>query len=282
MIFHEYSLIFFTVLAQTAVGGYLLVSARALTQGYTLAKINRVKIPMFALWALMGLGFLFSTTHLGSPLRAFNAFNQLGSAWLSNEVFFGAAFFAVGGTQWLLSALNRGSLGLQKALMVIAMLLGAIFMYSMVKVYMINTVPTWFNIYTPLSFLMTMAVAGLLLFQLVISASKDINAATSKEIALIALLVVIASLFVTIGKADLITNIQTSAFNAIELVEGVSFYFSAQIVLLIAGFAVWVLPLFTPLSIKPTSQLTLALVLVLSSELIGRGLFYSLHMTVGL
>lgn len=30
MIFHEWSLIFFTVLAQTAVGGYLLIGARAL------------------------------------------------------------------------------------------------------------------------------------------------------------------------------------------------------------------------------------------------------------
>ena len=40
MIFHEYSLIFFTVLAQTAVGGYLLVSARALVKGYDEEKIH--------------------------------------------------------------------------------------------------------------------------------------------------------------------------------------------------------------------------------------------------
>ena len=162
MIFHEWSLIFFTVLAQTAVGGYLLIGARALVLGHDEEKLNSYKVPMFILWALMGLGFMFSTTHLGSPLRAFNAFNQLGSAWLSNEVFFGATFFAVGGLQWLLSVLKKGGVAIQKALMVGAMVLGVIFMYAMINVYMINTVPTWDNIYTPLSFIMTMVVGGLL------------------------------------------------------------------------------------------------------------------------
>ncbi|MEZ9417980.1 DmsC/YnfH family molybdoenzyme membrane anchor subunit, partial [Vibrio sp. 10N.286.49.E1] len=87
---------------------YLLIVARALVLGHDEEKLNSYKVPMFILWALMGLGFMFSTTHLGSPLRAFNAFNQLGSAWLSNEVFFGAAFFAVGGLQWPLSVLKKG------------------------------------------------------------------------------------------------------------------------------------------------------------------------------
>ncbi|GAM71804.1 anaerobic dimethyl sulfoxide reductase chain C [Vibrio sp. JCM 19236] len=140
MIFHEWSLIFFTVFAQTAVGAYLLVSFRALVDGHDTDKINSYKIPMFFLWAIMGVGFLFSTTHLGSPLRAFNALNQFGSAWLSNEIFFGAAFFAVGGLQWLLSVLNKGGAALQKILMFAAMALGVVFMYAMINVYMIDTV----------------------------------------------------------------------------------------------------------------------------------------------
>ncbi|GAM62393.1 anaerobic dimethyl sulfoxide reductase chain C [Vibrio ishigakensis] len=140
MIFHEWSLIFFTVFAQTAVGAYLLVSFRALVDGHDTDKINSYKIPMFFLWAIMGVGFLFSTTHLSSPLRAFNALNQFGSAWLSNEIFFGAAFFAVGGLQWLLSVLNKGGAALQKILMFAAMALGVVFMYAMINVYMIDTV----------------------------------------------------------------------------------------------------------------------------------------------
>lgn len=281
MIFHEWSLIFFTVLAQTAVGGYLLVSSRALAMGHSVEKINSYKVPMFVLWAIMGIGFIFSTTHLGSPLRAFNAFNQLGTAWLSNEVFFGAAFFAVGGLQWLLSVLKKGGANLQKALMVVAMVLGAIFMYSMVKVYMIDTVPTWFNIYTPISFVMTIVVAGLLLSQFVFVSAKDSRFSIDRNIAILAIVAIALSLLATIGKANLIGDIQSSVVKASELVDGLGSYLLIQVALLMLGLLFWIVPLVNKSSVSSIT-LSVALVLVLASELVGRGLFYSLHMTSGL
>ncbi|CDU03519.1 dimethyl sulfoxide reductase, anaerobic, subunit C [Vibrio coralliirubri] len=281
MIFHEWSLIFFTVLAQTAVGGYLLIGARALVLGHDEEKLNSYKIPMFILWALMGLGFMFSTTHLGSPLRAFNAFNQLGSAWLSNEVFFGAAFFAVGGQQWLLSVVKKGGVAIQKALMVGAMVLGVIFMYAMINVYMINTVPTWDNIYTPLSFIMTMVVGGLLLSQFVIVFANDSRFTVDRNITMLAVIAVAISLLVTVGKLNLIGDIQTSAAKASELVDGLGSYVILQVALLMASLLIWILPMLNKAKVNPVN-LGLALVLFLASELIGRGLFYSLHMTSGL
>ncbi|MFS1461359.1 dimethyl sulfoxide reductase anchor subunit family protein [Vibrio lentus] len=281
MIFHEWSLIFFTVLAQTAVGGYLLIGARALVLGHDEEKLNSYKVPMFILWALMGLGFMFSTTHLGSPLRAFNAFNQLGSAWLSNEVFFGAAFFALGGLQWLLSVVKKGGVAIQKALMVGAMVLGVIFMYAMINVYMINTVPTWDNIYTPLSFIMTMVVGGLLLSQFVIVFANDSRFTVDRNITMLAVIAVAISLIVTVGKLNLIGDIQTSVAKASELVDGLGSYVILQVALLMASLLVWILPMLNKAKVNPVN-LGLALVLFLASELIGRGLFYSLHMTSGL
>ena len=281
MIFHEWSLIFFTVLAQTAVGGYLLIGARALVLGHDEEKLNSYKVPMFILWAFMGLGFMFSTTHLGSPLRAFNAFNQLGSAWLSNEVFFGAAFFAVGGLQWLLSVVKKGGVAIQKALVVGAMVLGVIFMYAMINVYMINTVPTWDNIYTPLSFIMTMVVGGLLLSQFVIVFANDSRFVVDRNITMLAVIAVAISLLVTVGKLNLIGDIQTSAAKASELVDGLGSYVILQVALLMASLLIWILPMLNKAKVNPVN-LGLALVLFLASELIGRGLFYSLHMTSGL
>lgn len=281
MIFYEWSLIFFTVLAQTAVGGYLLIGARALVLGHDEEKLNSYKVPMFILWALMGLGFMFSTTHLGSPLRAFNAFNQLGSAWLSNEVFFGAAFFAVGGLQWLLSVVKKGNVAIQKALMVGAMVLGVIFMYAMINVYMINTVPTWDNIYTPLSFIMTMVVGGLLLSQFVIVFANDSRFTVDRNITMLAVIAVAISLLVTVGKLNLIGDIQTSIAKASELVDGLGSYVIFQVALLMASLLIWILPMLNKAKLNPVN-LGLALVLFLASELIGRGLFYSLHMTNGL
>ncbi|MEZ9071392.1 dimethyl sulfoxide reductase anchor subunit family protein [Vibrio splendidus] len=281
MIFHEWSLIFFTVLAQTAVGGYLLIGARALVLGHDEEKLNSYKVPMFILWALMGLGFMFSTTHLGSPLRAFNAFNQLGSAWLSNEVFFGAAFFAVGGLQWLLSVLKKRGVAIQKALMVGAMVLGVIFMFAMINVYMINTVPTWDNIYTPLSFIMTMVVGGLLLSQFVIVFANDSRFTVDRNITMLAVIAVAISLLVTVGKLNLIGDIQTSAAKASELVDGLGSYVILQVALLMASLLIWILPMLNKAKMNPVN-LGLALALFLASELVGRGLFYSLHMTSGL
>ncbi|MEZ9409392.1 MULTISPECIES: dimethyl sulfoxide reductase anchor subunit family protein [Vibrio] len=281
MIFHEWSLIFFTVLAQTAVGGYLLIGARALVLNHDEDKLNSYKVPMFILWALMGLGFMFSTTHLGSPLRAFNAFNQLGSAWLSNEVFFGAAFFALGGLQWLLSVVKKGGIAIQKALMVGAMVLGVIFMYAMISVYMINTVPTWDNIYTPLSFIITMVVGGLLLSQFVIVFANDSRFTVDRNITMLAVIAVAISLIVTVGKLNLIGDIQTSVAKASELVDGLGSYVILQVALLMASLLVWILPMLNKAKVNPVN-LGLALVLFLASELIGRGLFYSLHMTSGL
>ncbi|MEZ9904728.1 dimethyl sulfoxide reductase anchor subunit family protein [Vibrio breoganii] len=281
MIFHEWSLIFFTVLAQTAVGGYLLVSARALAKGYDEDKINSYKVPMFFLWAIMGIGFLFSTTHLGSPQRAFNAFNMLGSAWLSNEVFFGAAFFAVGGLQWLLSVLKKGGAGVQKLLMLVAMALGIIFMYSMIRVYMIDTVPTWNNIYTPMSFVMTMVVTGLLFSQWVIVFANDSKFTVDRNIAILAVIAIGISLLATVGKMTLIGDIQSSVVKASELVDGLGFYLLLQVALLVFGLLIWIMPLINKASVNPIN-LGVALVLIWISELIGRGLFYSLHMTTGL
>ncbi|GHK51845.1 hypothetical protein KPZU09_15810 [Klebsiella pneumoniae] len=55
----------------------------------------------------MGIGFLASVMHLGSPLRAFNSLNRIGASALSNEIASGALFFAVGGFWWLLAVLEK-------------------------------------------------------------------------------------------------------------------------------------------------------------------------------
>ena len=281
MIFHEYSLIFFTVLAQTVVGGYLLISTRVLVLGYSADRISSYKVPMFFLWALMGIGFLFSMTHLGSPFRAFNAINKVGSAWLSNEILLGVAFFAVGGSQWLLSAINKGGIGLQKILMIVTMIFGILFMYAMINVYMINTVPTWFNIYTPLSFVMTILVAGLALSHWIIVFANDTNFKVDRNILILAFAVIAASLIVTVGKATLVGNIHSSIADASNLVDGLNIYLGVQVALLMAGLLVWALPMINKFNVNIVS-LGFSLTLVLISELIGRGLFYSLHMTSGL
>jgi anaerobic dimethyl sulfoxide reductase subunit C (anchor subunit) len=64
------------------------------------------------------VGFIASTLHLGSPMRAFNSLNRVGASSLSNEIASGALFFAVGGIGWLL-AVNKLPAGLRHLWLVV-------------------------------------------------------------------------------------------------------------------------------------------------------------------
>lgn len=55
----------------------------------------------------MGIAFIASVMHLGTPIRAFNSLNRIGESALSNEIASGSVFFAVGGLYWLLAMLKK-------------------------------------------------------------------------------------------------------------------------------------------------------------------------------
>lgn len=131
---------------------------------------------MFFIWLLMGIGFLASVMHLGSPLRAFNSLNRIGASALSNEIASGALFFAVGGFWWLLAVLEKMPATLGKVWLAIAMLLGLLFVLAMTRVYQINTVPTWYNGYTTSAFFLTVLLSGPLFAALLLRLAKvDFN-----------------------------------------------------------------------------------------------------------
>ncbi len=124
----------------------------------------------------MGIGFLASVMHLGSPLRAFNSLNRIGASALSNEIASGALFFAVGGFWWLLAVLEKMPATLGKVWLAIAMLLGLLFVLAMTRVYQINTVPTWYNGYTTSAFFLTVLLSGPLFAALLLRLAKvDFN-----------------------------------------------------------------------------------------------------------
>ncbi len=82
---HEWPLVIFTVLGQCVVGA-LIVSGIGWFAAKNDADRQRIVRGMFFLWLLMGIGFIASVMHLGSPLRAFNSLNRIGASGLSNEI----------------------------------------------------------------------------------------------------------------------------------------------------------------------------------------------------
>ena len=275
---HEWPLVLFTVLGQ-CVAGALIVSG----YGWLTAKDERVKQrivrSMFFLWLVMGIAFLASVMHLGSPLRAFNSLNRIGASALSNEIASGSLFFAVGGLWWLVAFLGKMPATLGKIWLLLSMLLGLVFVYAMTNVYQIDTVPTWYNGYTTLAFFMTMLLNGPLFAALLLrAAGVSCSPARFAGISVLALLVTVA---VVVLQGLSLGEIHSSVQNAGALVTDYASLQVWRILLLVAGLGCWICPLVRRKE-PSVGGLALGLVSVLAGEIIGRGLFYGLHMTVGM
>ena len=275
---HEWPLVLFTVLGQCVAGALIVSGYGWLTAKDELVK-QRIVRSMFFLWLVMGIAFLASVMHLGSPLRAFNSLNRIGASALSNEIASGSLFFAVGGLWWLVAFLGKMPAALGKIWLLLSMLLGLVFVYAMTNVYQIDTVPTWYNGYTTLAFFMTMLLSGPLFAALLLrAAGVSCSPARFAGISVLALLVTVA---VVVLQGLSLGEIHSSVQNAGALVPDYASLQIWRILLLVAGLGCWICPLVRRKE-PSVGGLALGLVSVLAGEIIGRGLFYGLHMTVGM
>lgn len=118
---------------------------------------------VFALMALglSGVGLIASTFHLGHPERAWKAFGQWRSSWLSREgvaaVATMAAFAAYAGL-WLLTGQRSAALGWASAILAILTVFCTAMIYAQLR-----AVPRWHSALTPLLFLGYAFTGGALL-----------------------------------------------------------------------------------------------------------------------
>jgi anaerobic dimethyl sulfoxide reductase subunit C len=80
------SLVFFTVLSQTAVGALIFRALMLLKGGHDLATFEFGKISLLAIAILLFISLSIAFLHLGKPAHALNALNNLGKSWLSREL----------------------------------------------------------------------------------------------------------------------------------------------------------------------------------------------------
>lgn len=275
---HEWPLVLFTVLGQCVAGG--LIVSGIVWMNANDDRIGQVRIvrSQVLLWVLMGMGFIASMMHLGSPLRAFNSLNRVGASALSNEIAAGSLFFAVGGFWWLVSWLGKMPATISRLWLAISMLLGVLFVWAMTRVYQIDTVPTWHNGYTTAAFFLTMLVGGPLLAALLLRLA-GIRFRASRFAAL-SVAAFIASIAVVMLQSQQLGEIHSSVQQAVALVPDYAMLQVVRLLLVALGLGCWICPLVMRKQPQVLSLL-LGIVLVAAGEVIGRGLFYGLHMTVG-
>ncbi|EMW5171954.1 dimethyl sulfoxide reductase anchor subunit, partial [Raoultella ornithinolytica] len=278
---HEWPLMIFTVFGQCVAGGFIVLALALMKGGLSNEQQQRVVLSMFGLWVLMGIGFIASTMHLGSPMRAFNSLNRIGASSLSNEIASGALFFAVGGIGWLLAVVKKLPAGLRSLWLVATMVLGILFVWMMVRVYnTIDTVPTWYTVWTPLSFFLTLFLGGPLLGCLLLRVA-GVDGWAMRLLPVVTRLALVASVIVALMQGSELPMIHSSIQQASALVPDYGSLMAWRVVALVLALACWVVPLLKGYQ-PAVPLLSLALVLVLVGEMVGRGIFYGLHMTVGM
>ena len=154
------SLVFFTVLCQSAVGLFIIRELMLVfTPGnFTGDKILRINT-LTATETILLLALIIAFFHLGKPLSAVHTLNNLKSSWLSREILFVIIFSAVilaymaaekfmqpGNARYLFSAAG--------------IIAGAGLIISMTGIYMLRAVPAWNSLFTPAGFILTAATMG--------------------------------------------------------------------------------------------------------------------------
>ncbi len=280
---YEAPLVAFTVLAQTAVGAHLTVNAFEKFGLPPRIPEPRMNIARFAILVVMGLGFLFSTTHLGSPLRAFNAFNRVGSTALSNEILTGASFLSLAGLYWLMTILKIGGEGIRKIVNWLSIAVGILFMFSMANVYHIKTVPAWYTPMTTIAFGFTVLTAGLMFGYTLINVLDVTAEKTNRRLMWAGVSLIALNLAFTVLQTLHFASISTAIHSGLDQMTLLSNYVAGHVLLLVISAGILVFTeLFTARGRQKNLLIIVAFVALFVAEILGRNVFYGMHFTSGL
>ncbi len=278
---HEWPLMIFTVFGQCVVGGFIVLALALMKGGLRPDAQQRVVACMLGLWVLMGIGFIASMLHLGSPMRAFNSLNRIGASALSNEIASGSLFFAVGGIGWLMATLKKMPSALRTLWLIVTMVLGVVFVWMMVRVYnTIDTIPTWYSLWTPLGFFLTLFLGGPLLGYLLLRVA-GVDGWAMRLLPAISIFALVVSAIMAVMQGTELETIHSSVQQASALVPDYGSLMAWRIAALALALCCWVVPQVKGYQ-PAVPLLSVAFILLLVGELIGRGVFYGLHMTVGM
>ena len=151
-----WSIIFFTTISGLGLGlaGWIVIGLLPLM---TPASVMGVGI---ATLALIGVGLISSTFHLGHPERAWRALSQWRSSWLSREGVL-AVIVMAGLAGWFATAYGDGRVPFWANLVLLLLIYVTVYATSMIYA-SLKTVARWHHPLTPVCYLMFAAAGGLL------------------------------------------------------------------------------------------------------------------------
>jgi anaerobic dimethyl sulfoxide reductase subunit B (iron-sulfur subunit) len=160
--FEEAPLVAFTLLAQMAVGAFWVTAGLfgLITKGFSdTSGLQNTTLSLYSIGVLISLSLLLSFWHLGNPRNAWRVLAHLSKSWLSRQILFTSLFAFL----WMLTIFLEilHVMGMIRLLLNIATsLCGFAAIWSMSKVYRLQTVPVWNSWRTPASFFTSTLLLG--------------------------------------------------------------------------------------------------------------------------
>lgn len=279
----HWPLVGFTLLLQAAAG--LLIVSELLALAGDAERPRGSDILGFLL-GVVGLALSFA--HLGMPLHSPYALFNIGTSWLSREIFCTSAFI---GCLFALAACRRipalrRFVGLFRGLAVLTALLAVA---AMSMVYHIVTVPAWDSPATPLNFVATALLLGTVLAGLFVAARSDapspLARTTGVLLGLLALAVLGKAVELPLSLFDAMTENARgiSGFSAV-LAEG-SWLYLLRVALLVIGAALAAWSGVRVLRGAGSTVIALAscaVIVIAAGEIIGRFAFFDMYVLNGM
>ena len=303
---HDWALITFTILVQMSVGSMWALgvvhffSARK----YGIEEADRLSDrALLAIVPVIVLGFLASLFHLGDPFNAYRAVTNLGSSWLSREIFFGVVFAVLAVVFAFMQWRKIGSFGARNVIAWLAALVGLVLVYSMANVYMLPSQPAWNSWSTPVSFFATAFLLGALAMGAAFVANyayvqrkepgcADVQCTLMREalrwIAIAAVVLLGVELVVLPLYLATVAGGNAAGLASVQLMAG-SFGWALALRVILAFVGAGVLSVFLYRNASSAGQEKVlgnlaysAFVMVLTAEVLGRFLFYVAHVRIGI
>lgn len=302
----EWALPVYTIMMQMSAGSMLAlwVMYTLILRRYGPAFANKLaRNPTLVIFVTVVAAMIGSHFHLSRPAFSIFAVLNFQSSWLSREVGFTVLFALLVG---LLLVLNFYRPHAVKAQMVIgwcAVSMGVVTVYAMSRVYLLPTQIAWNSVATPIAFFCAMLLLGVIGITVVLlinlylfTLNQDSDLALIRD-------VIRRSLYISSWVAVVIAIIElgnygfqimdwfnrgTTAHASLYLLLGLyRILFVIRIALLISGVTALVLvTLWQQRRSRPVvrflASIYLTFLMVLISEVLGRFLFYAVHVRTGI
>ena len=287
MIKRDWSLVFFTTLAQWSVGIILCFTWAVFNNNNldpVFATDLSLTIPVLAALIFIGVATLSSFLHLGNPANAHKALNNLSGSWLSREIL-AIGVFTLSLVFVLVLAWKRGHSDYLQYLLALSSVSGMALLWMMIRIYLIATIPPWYSWYTPVSFVATALSLGLITC-LGLHTGGWVNMTDQTAMNFSVALGVILLIQIAAGISHQFRLEKLDPGMDEPVFDRGAFYrvFLTRMAVLILACLAMIMVTFKP-DLLPgycnSLCLYLLFVLIIAQELVGRVLFYSSYFRIG-